>query len=210
MENFFSTDTVPTSVTNPTTGQAQVVDINQPINVGDASLTGFEITYQQFFDGLPGAWSGLGAQFNYTYLNESGVPQQNVRPVQADENNPARTEVPFTGLPLQGLSEHSYNIVGIYENDRVEARLAYNWRDDYLLTIRQVNLGLPVFADARGQLDGSAFFRINDNWQVGLQGTNLLQDEVVTSMQVNQEGHRVFRSAFIFDRRYSFVVRGTF
>ncbi len=210
MENFFSTDTIPTNVTNPSTGQSQVVSINQPINVGDATLQGLELSYQQFFDGLPGAWSGLGMQFNYTYLEENGVPQQNVRPVEADPNSPARTTVPFEDLPLQGLSEHSYNIVGIYQNDWIDSRLAYNWRDDYLLTIRQVNLGLPVFADSRGQLDGSAFFRLNDSWQIGVQGTNLLKDETVTSMQVNQAGDRVFRSSFVFDRRFAFVVRAQF
>nr|MDJ0751812.1 TonB-dependent receptor [Woeseiaceae bacterium] len=210
MKNFFATDAIPTEVTNPTTGQSQIVEINQPINIGNASLRGFELSYQQFFDDLPGAWSGLGMQFNFTYLSESGVPQQNVRPVQASGSLGDRTTVPFTGLPLQGLSERSYNLVGIFQNDLVEARLAYNWRDDYLLTIRQVNLGLPVFADARGQLDGSAFFNINDNWQIGVQATNLLQDDLPTSMQVNQAGDRVFRSTFVFDTRYSVVARGKF
>lgn len=208
--NFFATDTVPTTVTNPSTGQAMVVDINQPINIGNASLTGFEFSYQQFFDELPGAWSGLGMQFNYTHLNDSNVPQQNNRPVQADDGSPTRTEIPFTGLPLQGLSENTYNIVGMFQNNRFEGRLAYNWRDDYLLTIRQVNLGLPVFVDARGQLDGSAFFRFNENWQIGVQASNLLKDETVTSMQVDQAGTRVFRSSFVFDRRLAFIVRGKF
>ena len=208
--NFFATDTAPTTVTNPATGQSAVVDINQPINIGSADLTGFEFSYQQFFDELPGFWSGFGMQFNYTYLDEDGAPNQNNRPVQADPNSPTRTSLPFDDLPLQGLSETTYNLVGIYQNDRFEGRLAYNWRDDYLLTIRQVNLGLPVFVDARGQLDGSAFFRINDEWQLGVQASNLLKDETVTSMQVDQAGTRVFRSSFVFDRRLAFVVRGKF
>ena len=135
------------------------------------------------------------------------MPNQNTRPV---EPSSTRTSVPFEGLPLQSVSELTYNLIGIFENDRVEARLAYNWRDEYLLTIRQVNLGLPVFADDRGQLDGSFFYRINDHRQVGLQGTNLLKDEVVTTMQVDQAGTKVFRSSFVFDRRYALLVRGRF
>jgi iron complex outermembrane receptor protein len=209
IRDFFSNNTIETPVTN--NGVTQIVDIDQPINIGSATLSGFEFSYQQFFDQLPGIWSGLGVQFNYTYLDPSNVPQQNLRPVQAGNgDDPVRASIPFDNLPLQGLSEHQYNLVGIFQNDDWEVRLAYNWRDDYLLTIREVNIGLPAFAKDYGQLDGSVFYRINDMWQVGLQGSNLLQDEVVTENQVNSEGLRVFRSSFIFDTRYTLVVRGTF
>jgi len=207
IENFFATDTIPTSVTNPASGVTQVVNINQPINIGQASIRGVEFNYQQFFDTLPGVWSGLGLQFNLTYVDDGNAPNQNTREV---EPSAARSSIPFEGLPLQSVSELTYNLVGIFQNDTVEARLAYNWRDDYLLTIRQVNLGLPVFAEDRGQLDGSFFYRINDQWQVGVQGTNLLKDEVVTTMQVDQAGTQVFRSSFVFDRRYALLVRGRF
>lgn len=209
IRNFFSNNTIETPVTN--NGVTQLVDIDQPINIGKASISGFEFSYQQFFDQLPGIWSGLGVQFNYTYLDPSNVPQQNLRPVQSGTgDDPTRASIPFDNLPLQGLSKHQYNLVGIFQNDKWEARLAYNWRDDYLLTIREVNIGLPTFAKEYGQLDGSLFYRINDTWQVGLQGSNLLQDDVITENQVNAQGLRVFRSAFIFDSRYTFVLRGTF
>ncbi|MFY2763838.1 TonB-dependent receptor [Arenimonas sp. MALMAid1274] len=209
IKNFFSNNTVETPVTN--NGVTQIVDIDQPINIGEASISGFEFSYQQFFDELPGIWGGLGVQFNYTYLNPSDVPQQNLRPVQSGSQDDAnRAAIPFDNLPLQGLSKNQFNLVGIFQNDKWEARLAYNWRDDYLLTIREVNIGLPTFAKDYGQLDGSLFYRINDTWQLGLQGSNLLQDEVITENQVNPDGLRVFRSSFIFDTRYTFVIRGTF
>ncbi len=207
IENFFATDTIPTQVENPGSGITQTVNINQPINIGQASLRGVEFNYQQFFDSLPGVWSGLGAQFNITYVDQGSVPNQNIRAVEPDAD---RSSIPFDGLPLQSVSDVTYNVVGIFENQNFEARLAYNWRDDYLLTIRQVNLRLPVFAEDRGQLDGSFFYRINDQWQVGVQATNLLKEEVETTMQVDQAGTRVFRSSFVFDRRFAFLVRGRF
>lgn len=211
IQNFFSNNTVETRVTNPGSGVTQTVSIDQPVNIGQASVKGFEVGYQQFFDSLPGIWSGLGLQFNYTYLETSKIPQQNLRAVQAGSADDAsRASIPFDNLPLQSLSKHQYNIVGLFQNDSWEGRLAYNWRDDYLLTIREVNLALPTFAKDIGQLDGSVFYRINPNWQVGLQGSNLLQDEVVTENQVNPEGLRAFRSSFVYDRRYTLVVRGTF
>jgi TonB-dependent receptor len=216
MKNFFSNNTVETLVTNPSNGVSQVVNINQPINIDDASLSGFEFSYQQFFDELPGAWSGLGMQFNFTYLNPSDVPQQNLRPEQSGAQSDAdRASVPEFDLPLQGLSESQFNIVGLYQNDKWESRLAYNWRDDYLLTIREVNSpgsgpGVPTFADARGQLDGSIFYTVNDSLQVGLQGSNLLQDEVVTSSLAEDGQTRVLRHSFIYDRRFTLVLRGQF
>ncbi len=216
MKNFFSNNTVETLVTNPSTGAQQVVNINQPINIDTAELTGFEFAYQQFFDGLPGAWSGLGMQFNYTYLNPSDVPQQNLRPEESGNQSDAdRASVPDFNLPLQGLSENQFNLVGLYQNEKWEGRLAYNWRDDYLLTIREVNSpgggpGVPTFAESRGQLDGSVFYTVNDKWQVGLQGSNLLQDEVVTSSLASDGQTRVLRHSFIYDRRFTFVVRGQF
>jgi iron complex outermembrane recepter protein len=211
IKNFFSNNSVETRVTNPSNGITQTVDIDQPVNIGQASVKGFEMAYQQFFDKLPGVWSGLGMQFNYTFLDTSTIPQQNLRPVQSGGQSDAdRASIPFDNLPLQSLSRHQYNLVGLFQNEKWEGRLAYNWRDDYLLTIREVNIGLPTFAKDLGQLDGSIFYRLNSNLQLGLQGSNLLQEEVVTENQVNAQGLRAFRSSFIYDRRYSFVIRGTF
>lgn len=216
IKNFFSTTTTTRNVTNPSSGVTLPVEVSQPFNVGSATLSGFEFAYQQFFDELPGVWSGLGMQFNYTYLDPSNVPQQNLRPEQfGGQTDVDRAAVPYDNLPLQGLSESQFNIVGLFENDKWEGRLAYNWRDDYLLTIREVNssnVGFDVttFADARGQLDGSVFFRVNDDWQVGVQGTNLLQDEVTTSSQVDASGTRVFRHSYVYDRRFTLVLRGNF
>ncbi len=211
IDNFFANDTQSTQVTNPSNGAVQTVDISAPVNLGNAKLRGLEVSYNQFFSELPGILSGLGVQFNYTYLKDSDVPNQNLRIVQSgSEADAMRASIPFEGLPLQGLSENSFNLVGLFQNDKIDARLAYNWRDDYLLTIRQVNLGLPVFAEDRGQLDGSAFYRFNDNWQFGIEATNLLQEEQVTTMQADQEGTQVFRSSFVFDRRFSIVARASF
>ena len=209
IEGFFSNDTFSQQVTN--NGVTLPVQVSTTINVGSGTLKGLEIGYQQFFDELPGLFSNLGLQFNATFLRESGTPNQNTRPVQSGgEDDVARAELPFEGLPLQGLSETTYNIVGLYEDDVISARLAYNYRSDYLLTVRQTNLGIPIFNQARGQLDGSAFYSITDNIEVGIQGQNLTKSESNTRMQVDQEGTTVVRSSFTNDRRLSLIVRGRF
>ena len=39
------------------------------------------------------------------------------------------------GQPMLGSSKWTYNLVGYYENDKFNARLAWNWRDDYAYTV---------------------------------------------------------------------------
>lgn len=209
IDGFFSTDTFTQQITN--NGVTLPVQVSTTINVGSGKLRGLEIGYQQFFDELPGILSNLGVQFNATFLKESGVPNQNTRPEQSGRQEDVdSSQLPFEGLPLQGLSEETYNFVGIYEDDLISARLAYNYRSDYLLTIRQVNLGVPIFNQARGQLDGSIFFNVTDNLELGLQGQNLNNAESNTRMQVNAEGLTVARSSFVNDRRFSLILRGRF
>lgn len=209
IEGFFSNDTFTQQVTN--NGVTLPVQVSTTINVGSGKLRGLELGYQQFFDELPGIFSNLGVQFNATFLKESGVPNQNTRPEQSGgQEDVSRAELPFEGLPLQGLSERTFNFVGIYEDDLISARLAYNYRSDYLLTIRQVNLGVPIFNQSRGQLDGSIFFNVTDNLELGVQGQNLNNAESNTRMQVDQEGTTVVRSSFVNDRRFTFILRGRF
>jgi TonB-dependent receptor len=209
IDGFFSNDSFVQNITH--NGVTLPVTVSSTINVGSGNLSGFELAYQQFFDELPGFLSNLGVQFNATLLRESGVPNQNTRPEESGApSDVTRAQLPFDNLPLQGLSERTYNFVGMYEDDDIQARIAYNYRSDYLLTIRQVNLGVPIYNEARGQVDASFFYSLTDNLQLGVQGQNLTKSESNTRMQVNQEGDTVVRSSFTNDRRISFILRGSF
>jgi iron complex outermembrane recepter protein len=203
MSNYFSAGAYPQNITN--NGITQTVEVDGPVNAGAATIKGVELAYQQFFEDLPGAWSGLGVQANYTYLANNGAPNQNLRP-----DDGSVVEVVFDDLPLQGMSEHTYNLVGMYEYQGLSARLAWNWRSEYLLTTRDVITKLPIYNAPEGQLDGSIFYTINDHIKIGVQATNLLNKTTRTKMQVAQDGTKVDRSWFINDRRFDAVVRLTF
>ncbi|PZP31016.1 MAG: hypothetical protein DI603_13895 [Roseateles depolymerans] len=73
----------------------------------DARLNGAEVALE-----MPIA-NGFGFQANTTYVSSR----------DAD------------GQPMLGSSKWTYNLVGYYENDRFNARLAWNWRDDYAYTV---------------------------------------------------------------------------
>ena len=152
---------------------------NDPSSGG--TLKGFEIAFQTFFDTLPGAWSGLGVQANYTFTDQDDINNSNLA-VQAGYlpgsttafgggNNTSTGGQGNAGNPLSftsnvidshrlaGISDDSYNVVGLYEYGKFGARLAYSWRSEFLTANLDCCIGLPVWQKASGYLDGSVALR---------------------------------------------------
>ena len=93
----------------------------------------------------------------------------------------------------------------------VSLRAAYNWRSRFLLTSSDVIFPyFPIYNDATGQLDASAFYSIRENVKVGIQAVNLTNEVTKTLQQFTVDGLLGDRSYFMNDRRFSFIVRGSF
>ncbi|MGZ8158491.1 MAG: TonB-dependent receptor [Methylobacter sp.] len=148
-----------TTVSNPEVHDGFTYQVSRPQNGSVATIKGFEVGYQQFYDFLPSWLSGLGMQANYTYI-DSETPNS----------------ILGEKVPLQNLSKHSYNLVGMYEKGPFSARIAYNWRDTFLSEIRNiVGVGaLPVYTRGYGWLDASVGYRINEHFAFSIEGMNLL------------------------------------
>ncbi|MBT0584981.1 TonB-dependent receptor [Alteromonas sp. SM 2104] len=206
LKNYFISGTRNQEFTN--NGATQTVEVASPLNGDEGKIQGFELAYQQFFDTLPAPFDGIGVQANYTYVDEEGSPNAGL---SSDNSNPnANANFAFEGLPLEGLSQDNYNLVLLYEKYGWNARMAYNWRSAYLLTTQDVITTLPIFNEDIGFLDASVFYDVTENLKIGLQGSNLTDETTRTAMQVDQEGNRRLRGAFVNDRRISFIVRGVF
>ena len=189
-------------------GTTQTVTIRGPSNDpnSDGTLKGFEVAYQTFFDSLPGAWSGLGVQLNYTHTEQSGINNSNLA-VQAGYlpgsttafgggNNTSTGGQGNAGNPLSftsnvidshrlaGISDDSYNVIGMYEYGKFGARLAYSWRSEFLTANLDCCIGLPVWQKANGYLDASGRFSLNDNVEFLFDVSNLLNTTAVTQQQV--------------------------
>jgi outer membrane receptor protein involved in Fe transport len=103
------------------------------------------------------------------------------------------------------------NVAGFYEKGPVSVRVAYNWRSRFLLTAADVIFPYyPIYNEATGQLDASAFYNITKQVKIGVQGVNLLNEITKTSQQFTLGGLTGPRSYFMNDRRYSIILRGTF
>jgi len=116
----------------------QNVPFNSFINEQDdtAIVRGAEFAYQQFYDFLPGVLSGLGAQFNYSYIDAEGIEPTIDPDLPSDDPVVGRFAVDRGVFPR--ISEHNINAVGLYEKGPVQARVAYNWRSEFQVTPRDV------------------------------------------------------------------------
>jgi len=76
-------------------------------------------------------------------------------------------------LDYNGLSPHSFNVSGFYEKGPIQARVTYNYRDQFLVAAFS-DQGEPRQREAFGQVDFSAAYEINETFQVFAEGINIL------------------------------------
>ena len=161
-------------------------DISTVANGEAAEVEGVELAVQHLFGD-----TGFGVQANYTIVEGD---------VEFDKASLTQE------VALLGLSD-SANLVAFYENYGFSARVAYNWREEFLFAVDQLRQpGEPVFVDEYGQWDMSVSYDINDHFNVFFEGLNLT-DEISTA-------HGRFDEQFLYayhgGPRYTLGVRGKF
>jgi TonB-dependent receptor len=165
--NFLESQTLPVSrpIVFPAGNGGRTVDEVVNVDFQDTrdrngetgSISGVEVGLTKTFDTLPAPFDGLGAAVNYTYVTSS---------INRAEGSGA------SDCDYNGLSPHSFNISGFYEKGPWQARLAYNYRDEFLFECFS-NFSEPRQREAFGQLDFSASFDVNDYMQVFVEGINI-------------------------------------
>lgn len=164
-------------------------DISTSINLGEGTIKGFEAGYTQFFDFLPGLWSGLGLQANYTHV-DSKVEK-----------------TPGVFIPLPKLSKDSYNLIGLYEKGPVQARLAYNWRSEYLDQLNGSGVfGANQYAAPYSSLDASVSYQIDPILTLSFDAVNLSNSMYHTYVE-RPSGGLLWQ---LNDRRYSLTLKANF
>jgi len=133
--------------------------VNTPVNNKDAKIHGFEVGGQYFFGD-----TGFGVQANYTI-------------VRGDVGFDDTSDPNVNQFALLGLSD-SANAVLMFEKFGFSARLAYNWRDEFLSNINQGQWRNPIYVEAYDQIDFNIGYDINDNFSVSLEAINLTGEDV--------------------------------
>jgi TonB-dependent receptor len=129
-------------------GQAHDFAVTSPVNGATGRASGAEIGYLQYFDKLPGLWSGFGVSANYTYIDsrqDLGRPLAQVWCTPQDTNAFIARDLSgcdtdgrllnVGNVPLTGLSKNAFNVALLYDKGAVSARLAYGWRSKYLQAV---------------------------------------------------------------------------
>ncbi len=210
LENYI----VPSNFTRAFENNGESFDINtQGVanSEGDGKVKGVEIAYQQTFEMLPGFMRHFGVQTNYTYLSANGLPIEQPKSNEPTGGQTGATTIDVSGLSLPGLSEDTFNFTAFWENDTISARLAYNYRSEFTLTTRDVIFPFtPIVHAPTGTLDGSFFWNVTPEMQVGLQAVNLTDEVTETRAVYDQDLNQAARSYFKLDRRFALIFRGSF
>jgi TonB-dependent receptor len=127
-----------------------------PVNNREAKIYGAEFAGQHFFGD-----TGFGLQANYTIVR-GDVSFDNL-------------DITTQQFALLGLSDTA-NLVLMYENYGVEARLAYNWRDEFL---NRTGAGAnnPGYIEEYTQIDANVTYNFTDNLSVSLEAINLTGED---------------------------------
>jgi TonB-dependent receptor len=209
-------------------GVTEEAQILGPVNVKDGGkIEGAEFAYQTFFDFLPGLWSGLGMQANYTYVNQINIHNTNLVDVGGlttgglgayGAGNEAVGGVVIDSHRLEGVSTNTFNLVGLYEKGPIGFRLAYNWRSMYLTSNIDCCIGMPVFQKAAGFMDGSVRYSVDSHVELSFDVVNLLDTKIQYEQEVFGDSSATPGAKPVFmdsgwsatDRRYQLGVRVKF
>jgi TonB-dependent receptor len=203
--------------------QTVTVAMVEPLNeTRTAFVRGVEIGLTKYATFLPGLWSGFGVDMNYTYINSQ---QPGVEAFDMKGNK-------INNLPAFGLSKNTVNLALMYDKHPISFRIAYNWRDSYLVstaayqTAGQYNyalneasaagipqgqvvpFSLPVFAYPMGTLDANFTYSLTDDVDWTVEASNLTK--TVARLFMGVGGHRENRSWYTADTRYTMQLRVKF
>jgi iron complex outermembrane receptor protein len=161
-----------TRFTDPDLGNLRVTS---PFNTGKGRIEGVELQGQTFLDFLPAPYDGFGVQANYTYLD-------------------AKTDFfdrgePVTRARILGVSKWSYLLTGLYEKERVSARLSFFKRGPSLETVQ--NRGDDLYSETAtypGRLDLSLNFNLRDNATIFADWTNITERPFKQSLSSGRNG----------------------
>ncbi|MCW8832214.1 MAG: TonB-dependent receptor [Colwellia sp.] len=145
--------------------------VTGPVNDKSAVIDGFEFAWQHFF-----GETGFGYQLNYTTVN-GDIGYDNGGAITVDQ------------FALEGLSD-SANAVLIYEKDDFSARIAYNWRDEFLAsTNRGKGPRNPVYIAETEQIDINVSYTVMEDLTLSLDVINLTDEGL---RKFGRSKHNVF------------------
>jgi TonB-dependent receptor len=136
-------------------------DVERPVNTDGGTITGVEFQFHTPLDFLPGFWQYFGINGSYTYVD-----------AEMD------AVIPDRGVPisLRGTSERSGNFVLYFEREKFGARVAANYRSDFLFQEASDNDRFDEFTEGQTIIDMNLDYIIMENMKVRFTANNLTEE----------------------------------
>ncbi len=148
--------------------------VTSPINT-KGSVKGLELAVEQPIG------DNFGISANYSYTN-------------AKEDN---------GHPLLGASRNVFNLIGYFENDHLNARIAYNYRSHFYNGIDRLS---AFNQDDTRNVSASIGWKFNDMVSISLDGMNLTNEKLKYYAENTDQPRGIYTNG----RQYYFNVRLSF
>lgn len=132
---------------------AGISEVATAVNVGSVHISGVELNYVQELGFLGNTWDGFLVSANATFSD-------------SEATLPDGREVPFLKQ-----SDEVYNLALGYDKGAWDLRVSANFRGAYLDELVEENL--DRYNDDRTLIEAVAKYKINDQWQVYVEGKNL-------------------------------------
>ena len=137
------------------------VPVSLPIAGHGGQVSGLEVggkfAFKDFLSS--GLLSNFGVDANYTLSPSHG---------QAKGLDGER-------LPFIDNSKHQFNLIGWYQDKRLQVRVAYNYRSERFSQLNGLTAGsnVPIFAEPTNYVDVNATWNVNDRVSVYVNGSNV-------------------------------------
>ncbi len=181
-------------VLNTRAGETITADflITRPQNIGDAKVTGLE----------------LGAAVDLAY--GFGVAAS---ATFTDSEAEIETPAGVVKAQLQGVSDTSYSISPFFKLGAVEANVSYTWRSDFT-TNGNISPGSnavtnpleAIVQDGFGTLDMSARVRVTPEFEIFMEGTNILDERQAAYQGTETRPYQIHE----YGRSFNLGVRASF
>lgn len=191
IDSFVTSGVTTGRFTNGDGSLSDPVNVSLPVQGQSGSVEGVEVGAKiAFTDVIPDMpiLSNFGIDTNYTY----------------SPSEESRVGLDGHKLPFVDNSKHQWNLVGWYQDDKLQARVAYNYRNDRLAEVMSNNI--PIYQDATGYVDVNVSYNIRDNVTVYLNGSNV-SGEIETYYARFAKGKTQYIKQNEFEPRYTIGLR---
>lgn len=170
----------------------RTVPVTQPAQGEGGSLKGVEVGAKIAFSDLVqgGILSNFGIDANYTFSDS----KQSDLGLDGEE------------LPFPDNSKHQVNLIGWYQDDLLQVRVAYSYRTPRLSTTFGA---IPIFQDTAQYVDANVTLNINENFAIYGNASNVFGEIERYYFQFDEDSKQ-FHSQNEFEPRYSVGVRARF